>query len=255
MLRALRRAVGPGAGDASAILIRGLIVSLMSYATSKGARQAERIIDAAYRCLATYGYSGISMQRIADIAGVNKRLLHYYFETREQLIDEVARRVGDRILAQVEEAIGGLEDPTEMVEVGFGRLWGSVRSDPELQSVFFGLAAESVTNASLKRTLVDVNDAYRSSIHRVVRRLSRRGYRLRMDEGSMTTLIIAAFQGLTLQFLEQGQTPTLDRAISDFKGWLATIALPPGSDDDAQCRGSGPPAPRLASSWNHDDDR
>lgn len=185
-------------------------------------------MEAAYECLASYGYSGTSMQRIADAAGVNKRMLHYYFETREGLLDQVARRVGERLLAQVEEAIEGLEEPTDIIAVGVDRLWSLIGADPQLQAVYFGLAAESATNPALKRTLATVNDAYRGLIHRLVRRVGDRGYRLRMDEGSMTALIIAAVQGLTLQFLERGQTPELDRAIADFKTWLGTVTVAPG---------------------------
>lgn len=196
------------------------------YATPKGARQAERIIEAAYECLTRYGYSGTSMQRIADAAGVNKRMLHYYFETRTRLFDQVVRRVGDRLLAQIEEAIAGLEEPAEIVTSGFDRLWGEITSDPQLQAVYFGLAAESATDPTLKRTLSYVNDGYRELIHRLFFDIEKRGYQLRMDEGSMTVLIIAAIQGFTLQFLERGQSPELGRAIEDFKRWLISIAEP-----------------------------
>jgi AcrR family transcriptional regulator len=200
----------------------------VAYATRKGERQAERIMEAAYECLARHGYSGTSMQRIADAAGVNKRMLHYYFETRERLFDQVARRVGDRVLAQVEEAIAGLEEPAEIVSSGFDRLWSEITSDPQLQAVYFGLAAESVTDPTLQRTLSYVNDGYRELIHRLFFDVGKRGYRLRMDEGSMTVLTIAAIQGFTLQFLERGETLELKRAIEDFKRWLISIAAPTG---------------------------
>lgn len=202
------------------------ISAAVVYSTQKGARQAERIIEAAYDCLARYGYSGTSMQRIADAAGVNKRMLHYYFETRERLFDQVARRVGDRVLAQVEETLAGLEEPAEIVTSGFDRLWGEITSDPQLQAVYFGLAAESATDPALKRTLTYVNDGYRELIHRLFFDVGRRGYRLRMDEGSMTVLIIAMIQGFTLQFLERGHSPDLGLAIEDFKRWLISIAEP-----------------------------
>ena len=192
----------------------------MAFATKKGQRQAERILAAAYRCLAKHGYSGTSMQRVADEAGTQKRMVHYYFASRERLLDEVARRVGDRLLSQVEEAISGLEDPAEIVTVGFDRLWGEVRSDPQLQAVYFGLAAEAATDSSLRETLPYINDGYRDLIHKLVSDARGRGLDVRWDEGSLTVLIIAGIQGLTLQFLERGETEELRRAIADFKRWL-----------------------------------
>lgn len=197
--------------------------------TAKGARQADRILEAAYRSLAQYGYSGTSMQRIADEAGVNKRMLHYYFDTRERLFDEVVRRVGDRVLSQVEDAIAELAEPAEIVVAGFDRLWEEVRADPQLQAVYFGLAAESATDPALKQALAHVNDGYRRLIRRRVKDARKRGYELRWHEGSLTVLIIAAIQGLTLQFLERGETKDLRRAIDDFKAWLVWIAEPPAS--------------------------
>lgn len=35
------------------------------------------------------GFNGARMQEIADIAGVNKAMLHYYFSSKEQLFDKV----------------------------------------------------------------------------------------------------------------------------------------------------------------------
>lgn len=198
----------------------------VEYATEKGQRQAERILEAAYECLSKHGYSGTSMQRIADEAGTQKRMVHYYFSTREHLLDQVARRVGDRLLAQVHEAIEGLEDPAEIVTVGVDRLWDEVKADPQLQAVYFGLAAESATDPSLRETLSYINDGYRKMIHELVRSARGRGVDVRWDEGALTVLIIAGIQGLTLQLLERGETGELRRAIEDFKRWLTAIAVP-----------------------------
>lgn len=208
----------------------------MDSLTAKGARQADGILDAAYRSLAQFGYSGTSMQRIADEAGVNKRMLHYYFESRERLFDQVVRRVGDRVLAQVEDAIAGLDEPAKIVVAAFDRLWDEVRADPQLQAVYFGLAAESATDPALKQALAHVNNGYRRLIRRLVKDARKRGYKLRWDEGSLTTLIIAAIQGLTLQFLERGETKDLRRAIEDFKAWLVWVAEPQSESSAASRR-------------------
>jgi AcrR family transcriptional regulator len=199
----------------------------MAYATEKGQRQAERILEAAYRCLARHGYSGTSMQRVADEAGTQKRMVHYYFQSRERLLDQVARRVGDRLLAQVQEAITGLEEPAEIVTTGIGRLWSEVTADPQLQAVYFGLAAESATDPALRETLSYINDGYRKLIHSLIGEARGRGIDLRWDEGPLTVLIIAGIQGFTLQFLERGETDELQGAIEDFQRWLTSVVAAP----------------------------
>ena len=53
----------------------------------QGAEQ--RIMDAAAKNFVYKGYSGARMQQIADDAGVNKALLHYYFQSKELLFRQV----------------------------------------------------------------------------------------------------------------------------------------------------------------------
>jgi len=54
----------------------------------------EKILDAAEIAFAERGYTGISVRDIAERAGVNQGLIRYYFDTKEQLFDEVYKRRG-----------------------------------------------------------------------------------------------------------------------------------------------------------------
>lgn len=51
----------------------------------------ERIIDAAFRNFADLGYSGVSMQQIADAAGVTKATLYHHFQDKEALFVQMMR--------------------------------------------------------------------------------------------------------------------------------------------------------------------
>jgi len=52
----------------------------------------QKIIAAATEVFLQRGKGGARMQEIADKAGINKALLHYYFRSKERLYDEVFRR-------------------------------------------------------------------------------------------------------------------------------------------------------------------
>lgn len=57
-------------------------------------KQIEKnILVAAIKVFVARGKSGARMQEIADEAGVNKMLLHYYFRSKDQLFQEVLRNV------------------------------------------------------------------------------------------------------------------------------------------------------------------
>jgi TetR/AcrR family transcriptional regulator len=61
----------------------------------------ERILDAAHAVFLRRGTAGARTQEIADEAGVNKALLHYYFRSKERLAEAVFRRAARRLLPPV----------------------------------------------------------------------------------------------------------------------------------------------------------
>lgn len=57
-------------------------------------RENERVIlDAAEKVFAEAGFGGATMQLIADMAGLPKANLHYYFPTKEALYRQVVRNI------------------------------------------------------------------------------------------------------------------------------------------------------------------
>ncbi|OEJ57229.1 TetR family transcriptional regulator [Streptomyces agglomeratus] len=51
-----------------------------------------RLLDAAFSEFATYGIAGARVDRIADAAQANKRLIYVYYGNKEQLFDAVLQR-------------------------------------------------------------------------------------------------------------------------------------------------------------------
>jgi TetR/AcrR family transcriptional regulator len=77
-----------------------------------------RILEAARRVFVRRGTAGARMQEIAQEAGVNQALLHYYFRSKERLAEAVFRQVASRILPTVFETLGSdlsLEEKVERV--------------------------------------------------------------------------------------------------------------------------------------------
>jgi TetR/AcrR family transcriptional regulator len=81
-----------------------------------GARDTDteqRILDAAHVVFVRRGTAGARMQEIADEAGVNKALLHYYFRNKDRLAQAVFQRVAAAVfgrIAQVLMSASELED-------------------------------------------------------------------------------------------------------------------------------------------------
>lgn len=66
----------------------------------------QEIIGAAVKVFVEKGKDGARMQEIADTAGVNKMLLHYYFKDKDTLFLEVVRKVvADLYGSVIEESV------------------------------------------------------------------------------------------------------------------------------------------------------
>lgn len=198
-----------------------------AFATAKGARQAQRILDAAYRCVVRDGYAASSMQRIADEAGVQKRMLHYYFASRERLFEALVEQVGERLLEPLEERISDLSDPAEIVSSGLGIVWEELLADPEPQAVYLALVVEAVDNAAMRAALARVGDRFREQIDRAIDDAERRGWSLAVERESLPTLVMASVQGLIIQYLVRGDSAELQLARESFARWLISLAVPP----------------------------
>lgn len=190
----------------------------MTIADSKRIQQTEAIVEAALRALRAHGYAATSLARIAEEAGTSKRMVLHYFSSREELFEAVVRRVCRRILRQVEQAIAEQEDPAVGLDDGLDQLWEEIVGDPGLHAVFFGLLAESVTDDTLRATIHVVRAEYRELIARVIAASRPADAQLTEEEAeSAATLVLATVVGLTIDFLERGDTPAVRRAFVDFK--------------------------------------
>jgi AcrR family transcriptional regulator len=73
---------------------------------AENAGTEERIVRAAVDVFTRKGRAGGRMQDIADRAGINKALLHYYFRSKDRLFKEVFKRVVPVIFSDVFKIMG-----------------------------------------------------------------------------------------------------------------------------------------------------
>ncbi len=71
--------------------------------TMESLSSEEKIMEAARRVFFSKGFAGARMQDIADEAGINKALLHYYFRSKEKLFEVIFKDAFDTLIPQVED--------------------------------------------------------------------------------------------------------------------------------------------------------
>jgi len=91
------------------------------------------LLDAALPLFAAHGYDDVSMQAIADAAGVSKPVLYSCFPGKEELFAELVRREERKLWHLIEDAVpapGAIGDREELLCHGLNALLRAVAQEP-----------------------------------------------------------------------------------------------------------------------------
>lgn len=92
----------------------------------------ERILAAAHAVFVRSGTAGARMQEIADEAGVNKALLHYYFRSKERLAQAVFERTAATMFTFLFELISSTASLEEKIRAVVSAQIDFLREHPYL---------------------------------------------------------------------------------------------------------------------------
>ncbi len=71
--------------------------------TDKKDSTEQKILDAAQKVFIQKGMDGSRMQEIANEAGINKALLHYYFRTKQKLFEAIFKKLIQTAIPDIKE--------------------------------------------------------------------------------------------------------------------------------------------------------
>lgn len=92
----------------------------------------ERIVQAAKVLFVKQGHDGVNMRELAERAGVNKGLLHYYFKTKESIFTEVFQSQAGRLYTEVLDIVEGDAPFERKVEDMVARYFSVLSETPSL---------------------------------------------------------------------------------------------------------------------------
>jgi AcrR family transcriptional regulator len=119
----------------------------------------EALLDAAERLLADVGHAGITTRRLAEEAGVNHGLVHYYFGSNEALLVRALERFTERLIARQRELYAA--------DMPFVDKWRTamrflVSEDVAYEKIWLELQALAWNNPDLRARLARVNAEWRA---------------------------------------------------------------------------------------------
>ena len=120
----------------------------------------EAFLDAAERLLVSVGYSAVSVRRLAEEAGANHGLVHYYFGSMEELFLRVLERFTGRLIER--------QKAMYAADVPFIQKWRTAMRflDEDLEAgypkVWFELQAMSWNHPEMRERVAKVNAQWRA---------------------------------------------------------------------------------------------
>ena len=126
-------------------------------AARPGYETEQALLDAAERLLFDFGAAAITTRRVADEAGVNHGLVHYYFGSVEQLLVRMLERFTERLIARQRQLYAA--------DVPFLEKWRTamayLEEDRPYQKIWFELQALAWNRPELQERLARVNEEWR----------------------------------------------------------------------------------------------
>jgi len=175
----------------------------------------EALLDAAERLLVEIGYARITTRRLAEEAGVNHGLVHYYFGSMENLLVRVLERFTERLTAR-QRALYAADIP--FIEKWRKAMTYLVGEDVEYEKIWLELQALAWNNPDLAERVARVNDEWRAVLTEAFEE-PRRAYGIDMPLDTLVSLVITFNEGIMLE-RAQGITTGHHELLAWIDEWL-----------------------------------
>lgn len=173
------------------------------------------LVRAAYHQLAEHGFEGLRTREVAAEAGVNIATLHYYFPTKEKLIEGVVEQAMERFRTTLEPH----GSPSDQLRNHLRSVQRLVQDEPQLGIVMGELALRSARDPATARIMRETNEGWHRTVRALLRRAVREGnLQPDMDSDEAAAMIVATLRSLTLP-VASGSTHT-DLALRQLERWL-----------------------------------
>jgi len=184
--------------------------------TAARAAAEEALLDAAERLLAGAGYASVTTRRLAQEAGVNHGLVHYYFGSNENLLVRALERFTGRLIARQRELYGS--------DLPFADKWRTamrylVSEDLSYEKVWFELQALAWNNPEIRARLARVNAEWRAVLTEAFDQ-PRRELGIDLPLGALVSLVMTFNLGIIVERL--GGVQAGHRELLDWiEQWIA----------------------------------
>jgi AcrR family transcriptional regulator len=193
-------------------------------------RRRRHILRVVAAVVAEEGFSGATMRRIAERAGVSTGMLTYYYQNKRDLLNDMMANTYSGFVHQLNEMTGQDMGP-QRIEASFEVMLSGSKTGQFPMSFWLSYFGEAIRDEELRRPSIEGLDRLRRMFYRVAQVGIERGeWRCDLDPAYIADLLIMLWQGIrvevglygmpedraseivieTLRLLRAGSTPMSD---------------------------------------------
>jgi TetR/AcrR family transcriptional regulator, fatty acid metabolism regulator protein len=171
----------------------------------------EELLRLAYRLMATKGMHRMTLQDVADAAGMSKANVVYHYKTKEDLVLRAMQWVLERVTVRIVDATSSATGRDAKIRA----MIDAIFVDPQRNRNFYIVYAELIAHSSRNGRFAELNDWFREIVTGqyadVIGSTTRRSKKA-VAEAAM--VVRALIDGLFLQWLEE---PDWEARHSEYK--------------------------------------
>ncbi|NLJ79824.1 MAG: TetR/AcrR family transcriptional regulator [Firmicutes bacterium] len=182
--------------------------------------QQEKILDAAYRCLAKDGYAQTSLRQIAAEAGVAVSQISYHYQNKEGLLLAVVARVAQNYHHYMQGYLKPTMTPEEKGEQFILLYQKVLREDPELFRVLYDLAGLALWSEPFRQR---VRDVFAGIMDQITKEVFTEELLRRLDYDYTSATLASMFFGALFGIGVQALLEPENKAIPNSLGALTVV--------------------------------
>jgi AcrR family transcriptional regulator len=182
-------------------------------------RRTELVL-AAYRQIAEKGFEGLRTREVAAEVGVNIATLHYYFPTKEKLIEGVVEHAMQRFRSTLEPH----GSPADQLRAYLRAVRRLLQAEPQLGAVMGELALRSSRDPALSQVMAGMYELWHVTVRGLLKRAAKEGALKReYDSDEVAAIIVSTLTAMSLPTVSGGRRG--DQALRQLERWLGIAGL------------------------------
>jgi AcrR family transcriptional regulator len=196
---------------------------------SRGDERREALVLAAYGVIAEKGFEGLRVRDVAAVVSVNIATLHYYFNTKEDLVKAVVDYLLHLFVtveaprpADMDEEQASAAQKMRWV---FDDLEYQLQTQPEMFVVLTELHLRSQRDPAVSDLLKRLDEGWHAHIASIYREgVAQQAFNPDLDPDTVASLLIALIKGLSIQATSQLDHLESNRIYKTVENWLSRPA-------------------------------